>query len=78
MTETTMYATRDFRDAGTERAFTRGEAITDVPPGAMANYTAAGLVSRERPKDEAEADESEGDAGSASTTAGGRGARKSA
>lgn len=78
MTKTTMYATRDFRDAGTERAFKRGEAIADVNEGAMGNYAAAGLVAPEQPKDEAEADKPEGDDGNASAPAAGRGARKSA
>lgn len=44
MTTKTITAARDFKDAGTEREFKKGEAITDVDPGAIENYRAAGLI----------------------------------
>lgn len=39
----TLYATRDFTDAGTERSFKKGEPV-DVEAGELENYEAAGLV----------------------------------
>lgn len=47
-TPKTLYATRDFKDAGTEKAFKLGDDVTDEP-GAE-NYAAAGLASEEKPK----------------------------
>ncbi len=44
MTKKTMIATRDFKDAGTEREFKAGETLTDVEPGALENYRAANLI----------------------------------
>ncbi|MBB3347319.1 hypothetical protein [Sphingomonas sp. BK069] len=44
------YATRDFRDAGTERHFAAGEHV-DVSASALTNYRAAGLVSTDGPQD---------------------------
>ncbi|MBY9062301.1 hypothetical protein K7957_05075 [Sphingomonas yunnanensis] len=44
MTTKTITAARDFKDAGTERQFKAGEAITDVDAGAIDNYRAAGLI----------------------------------
>lgn len=45
----TMYATRDFKDAGTGRSFARGEPMTDVDEGTVGNYEAAKLVTDENP-----------------------------
>lgn len=45
----TMYATRDFNDAGTGRSFARGDAITDVSEDILGNYKAASLVTDENP-----------------------------
>lgn len=59
-TTTTMYATRDFTDAGTERAFSRGETLKDVTEGEMANYVAAGLASATKPKAEDTTTETKG------------------
>lgn len=39
-----MYATRAFKDAGTEREFAAGEQITGVDAGTMRNYRAGGLA----------------------------------
>lgn len=61
MTTKTMYATRDFRDAGSERAFAAGEPIRDVSDGEMANYAAAGLASPDKPKAPAMSDTKGGD-----------------
>ena len=61
MTTKTMYATRDFRDAGSERAFAAGEPIRDVSDGAMANYAAAGLATSDKPKAPATSDTKGGD-----------------
>ncbi|TCP36549.1 hypothetical protein [Sphingomonas sp. BK235] len=44
------YATRDFRDAGTERHFAAGEHV-DVSASVLTNYRAAGLVSTDGPQD---------------------------
>lgn len=38
-----FYATRDFNDAGTEKAFKQGEPV-EASEGEIANYAAAGLV----------------------------------
>lgn len=50
-TAKTMYATRDFSDAGTERNFDAGQKV-DVDAATMANYQAAGLVTDVAPKSE--------------------------
>ena len=42
---------RDFKDAGTERSFTKGEPIEDIEPGAIENYRAAGLLAAEDAND---------------------------
>jgi hypothetical protein len=42
-TKTRATATRDFKDAGTERSFTAGEPY-DFSAGEFANFKAAGLV----------------------------------
>ena len=45
------YATRDFKDAGSERQFVKdGKPLTDVTPGELANYVAAGLASTDKPE----------------------------
>lgn len=49
MTDKTMFATRDFTDAGTERSYERNKPITDVEAGVMGNYIAAGLATDEEP-----------------------------
>ena len=41
------YATRDFTDAGTEKAFTANEPI-DATPGEIANYVAASLATDQK------------------------------
>ena len=41
-----MYATRDFNDAGTEKAFLAGK-IVEADDATLANYAAAGLVVEE-------------------------------
>jgi hypothetical protein len=46
--EITYYATRNFRDAGTEDSFTKGEEVK-AGKGRLANYAAAGLVTTEKP-----------------------------
>lgn len=38
-------AARNFRDAGTGRSFKKGDAL-DVDPAALANYEAAGLMTK--------------------------------
>lgn len=45
----TFYATRDFKDVGTGKAFA---AATEViaTPGEIENYRAAGLVTTDKPK----------------------------
>lgn len=49
--KTTYYATRDFKDAGTEREFTGGKEMpADVTDGQMANYAHAKLVTTDKPK----------------------------
>jgi hypothetical protein len=53
----TLYATRDFKDAGTTRFFERGAEITDASDGEIANYVAGGLASTEKPKPPAEAEQ---------------------
>jgi len=45
----TMYATRDFKDAGTLRAFEGGKPV-EADEGTLANYKAAGLVSPDQPQ----------------------------
>lgn len=45
----TFYATRDFKDTGTQKAFTLGEPI-DATAGEIANYAAAGLASDAKPQ----------------------------
>lgn len=49
-TETTYYATRNFKDAGTERSFEAHKEIKDVDADTMRNYVAAGAASTEKPK----------------------------
>lgn len=49
-TTTTLYATRDFKDAGTGKAFAAGDPIKDVTDGELGNYQAAGLASADTPK----------------------------
>ncbi len=46
---TTYYATRDFKDAGTERSFEGGKALEDIDEATARNYEAAGLASTEKP-----------------------------
>ncbi len=46
---TTYYATRDFKDAGTERAFTGGKPLENIDEDTARNYAAAGLASTEKP-----------------------------
>ncbi|KQM56697.1 hypothetical protein ASE69_03530 [Sphingomonas sp. Leaf208] len=58
----TLYATRDFKDAGTTRFFERGTEISDAEDGVIANYVAAGLVSHEKPVPPAEAEKAALDA----------------
>jgi len=41
-----MYATRDFNDAGAEKAFLAGK-IVEADDATLANYAAAGLVAEE-------------------------------
>lgn len=43
------FAVRDFKDAGTERAFAAGDEIKDVDAGGIGNYLAAGLITDEAP-----------------------------
>lgn len=43
------FATRRFKDAGTERTFQAGDELKDVEPGSIANYARAGLASTEKP-----------------------------
>lgn len=57
MTTKTMYATRTFKDAGTERHFERGKPIEGATDGELANYVAAGLASDDQPKAEKPADD---------------------
>jgi hypothetical protein len=45
----TMYATRDFKDAGTLRAFEGGKPV-EADAATLANYKAAGLVSTDQPQ----------------------------
>lgn len=40
----TLYATKDFRDAGTGRTFVAGKPIEKVTDGELGNYEAAGLA----------------------------------
>ena len=54
MTKTTLYATRDFGDVGTERSFKAGEAVSGKD-GELENYKAAGLVSPDKPEAAAKA-----------------------
>lgn len=49
-TPKTHYATKNFKDAGTERSFIAGEEITDATAGELANYVAAGAASTEKLK----------------------------
>lgn len=48
-TPKTMFATRDFTDAGAEKSFLAGNAV-EADEGALANYAAAGLVSADKPQ----------------------------
>ncbi|MGT2514799.1 hypothetical protein ACVOMT_11680 [Sphingomonas panni] len=48
---TTYYATKAFKDAGTERSFAFGKPV-DVDEATALNYEAAGLVSTEKPEAE--------------------------
>lgn len=50
--KTTFYATRFFKDAGTERTFEFGAELTDLDEGTLRNYAAAGVASTEKPKAE--------------------------
>ena len=43
-----FYATRDFTDAGTTKAFKLGDDVTAEP--GVANYAAAGLASKTKPR----------------------------
>ena len=49
-TKKTLYATRDFNDAGAEKTFKLGDDLSNEP--GVENYAAAGLAS----EDKAEAD----------------------
>lgn len=49
-TSTKYYATKNFADAGTEKAFKRGDELK-IDEGTALNYEAAGLASTEKPKD---------------------------
>lgn len=44
------YATRNFNDAGTGRAFKAGDELTDLSAGKIANYEHAGLAGDEPKK----------------------------
>lgn len=44
------YATRAFKDAGTERAFEMDAELTDVSAGELANYVNAGLATTDKPE----------------------------
>ena len=44
-----MYATRDFNDAGAEKAFLAGK-VVEADEATLANYAAAGLVSTDEPQ----------------------------
>jgi hypothetical protein len=57
----TFYATRDFKDAGTEKAFEQGKPV-EATPGEIANYEAAGLVSTEKTAAQVLVEESHGPA----------------
>lgn len=46
----TYYATRFFKDAGTERSFEFGDELNDLDDGTLRNYVAAGVASTEYPK----------------------------
>ncbi|WP_294353321.1 hypothetical protein [uncultured Sphingomonas sp.] len=46
------FATRDFKDAGTSKAYKLGDEI-NAEPGVIDNYAAAGLVSDQKPKADA-------------------------
>lgn len=48
-TETTFYATRNFKDAGTEREFEKGKPLEGVDEDTARNYVAAGAASTEKP-----------------------------
>lgn len=52
-----LYATRDFKDAGTTRTFSRGDVLKDCGPGELLNYQEAGLASETKPADEEPADD---------------------
>lgn len=47
--DATYYATRNFKDAGTERSFTGGEPLKDIDEATARNYEAAGLASTAKP-----------------------------
>jgi hypothetical protein len=54
----TFYATRDFKDFGTSKAFEQGKPV-EAAPGELANYEAAGLVSTEKPAAQPPAEDSQ-------------------
>ena len=45
----TFYATRDFKDVGTGKAFAASKEVT-ATPGEIENYRVAGLVTTDKPK----------------------------
>lgn len=52
---TTLYATRDFTDAGTGRSFAFGDELKDLKDGELLNYQHAGLASEGQPSKAAKA-----------------------
>lgn len=46
---TTYYATRGFKDAGTERTFVGGKPLENIDEDTARNYAAAGLASTDKP-----------------------------
>lgn len=52
---TPFYATRDFTDVGTGRAFEKNAELTGIGAGAVENYRVAGLVTSTKPDSEAAA-----------------------
>ena len=48
MSKKTYYAARDFNDAGTEKAFKRGDDLSAEP--GVENYAAAGLTTSTKPE----------------------------
>lgn len=55
----TYYATRGFKDSGTEKRFAAGKPV-DGTEGELANYEKAGLVTTDKPAAEAAAKANEG------------------